>query len=432
MKAFLFAPLRVELYQVAGYIFNLGLGAVLQFLPRAGSQLVETGSFAFFAFVFGNLVQRVDGDKDHVVILIDQTHHFLRSVSVGNTYQSRKTPNAVVSVHHVISGGKLVQLLQAQSHLATAGFIAFQVVFMETVEKLVVGKDAETQRIVGKTLVQGTFNGCEGDIISPVFKNSADTVGLLQTVAAYIEGIVTRKIVAETLCHQVEILMEDRLCNGAERNCCIRRSGGLRTEFHAAEIEGTQSKLSSINQLTFQRDCTVFFGFAGCNSLCGKRFIVDGLNTFPQPKEIAHRQQSIRPQKTQERNHSTIPPLLQATAQIGNNDNLLFLLSGKLALHFKSTDTLHLISKKVDTERKLGRKGKNIDNTAAHSILPRFVHIIHILEPIATQHFRNKVHIHLFADMKLQGFISQLLTGYDFFRQRIRISNYTKPLFSLL
>ncbi len=43
LKAFLLAPLRIELYQVAGYIFNLGLGAVLQFLPRAGSQLVETG-----------------------------------------------------------------------------------------------------------------------------------------------------------------------------------------------------------------------------------------------------------------------------------------------------------------------------------------------------------------------------------------------------
>ena len=53
-----------------------------------------------------------------------------------------------------------------------------------------VGKDAETQRIVGKTLMQVRQSGCEGDIISPVFKDSADTVGLLQTVAAYIEGIV--------------------------------------------------------------------------------------------------------------------------------------------------------------------------------------------------------------------------------------------------
>ncbi len=181
MKAFLFAPLRVELYQVAGYIFNLGLGAVLQFLPRTGSQLVETGSFAFFAFVFGNLVQRVDGDKHNIFVLIDNLHHLLRGVTVGDTYQSGKTPHTVVGMHHIVAGGELVQLLQAQSHLATAGFIAFQVVFMETVEKLVVGKDTETQRIVGKTLVQGTFNGCEGDIISPVFKNSADTVGLLQT-----------------------------------------------------------------------------------------------------------------------------------------------------------------------------------------------------------------------------------------------------------
>ena len=216
LKTFLLAPLRIELYQVAGYILNLGLGTVFQFLPCAGTQLVEAGSFAFFAFVLGNLMQRMDGDKDHIVILIDQTHHFLRRISVGNTHQSRKTSHAVVGMHHVISGSKLIQLFQAQSHLAAAGFIAFQVVFVKTVEQLVVGKDAETQSIVGKALVQGTLNGGKGDVISPVFKDSADTVGLFQTVTAYIKGIVARQVVLEAFRHQVEILMEDRLRCGTE------------------------------------------------------------------------------------------------------------------------------------------------------------------------------------------------------------------------
>ena len=159
---------------------------------------------------------------------------------------------------------------------------------------------------------------------------------------------------------------------------------------------------------------------------------MNGLNTLAQPEEITHRQQGVRPEKVQERYHAAIAALLQATAQIGDNDDILFLLFGKLALHLKRTDALHLISEEIDTERTFGRKGKDIDDTAAHGILPRLVHIIHVLEAVAAQHFRHEVHIHLFARMEFQGFISQLLTGNDFFRQRIRAGNHAKPFLAFL
>ena len=119
-------------------------------------------------------------------------------------------------------------------------------------------------------------------------------------------------------------------------------------------------------------------------------------------------------------------------AQIGNYDNILLLLFRQLALHLKSTDALHFIPKKIYTERELGRKRKNIDNATAYGILSRFVHVVHILETVTTQYFRNKVHIDLLTQMEFQGLVSQLLTGNDLLSQRIRIGNHAKSLLSFL
>ena len=237
LKTFFFTPLRIEFYQIAGYILNLGLGTVFQFLPGTGSKFVETRRFALFSFVFGNLMQRMNRDKNHIVILVNQTHHFLRSISIGNTYQSSETSHTMVCMHYVISGSKLIQFLQAQGYLTATGLVAFQIVFMETVEQLVIGKDTETQSIIRKTFMQSALYGCKRDVISPVFKDSTNTFGLLQTVTAYIKSIITRKIVVKTFRHQVEVLMEDWLRSSVECHCRIRRSGRFRPELNATEIK---------------------------------------------------------------------------------------------------------------------------------------------------------------------------------------------------
>ena len=189
MESLLFAALGVEFDKVAGNVLDFGLSAVFQLFPGTRTQLIQTRSLALLPFVLGNLVQGVNGDKDNVFILIDQFHHFLRRVAIRNTHQSGETSHTVVGMYHIIARRELIELFQTQGDLSAASFIALQVVLVETVEQLMVGKDAETQSVIGKSLVQGTLYGGKGDVVSTVVEDSPDAVGLLLAVATYIQVV---------------------------------------------------------------------------------------------------------------------------------------------------------------------------------------------------------------------------------------------------
>ena len=66
------------------------------------------------------------------------------------------------------------------------------------------------------------------------------------------------------------------------------------------------------------------------------------------------------------------------------------------------------------------------------SLIPSLVNVIHILETVAAQYVRHEIHVHSFACMQFQCIISQLLTRYHFFGERIRIGHHAKPFFSFL
>ena len=219
--------------------------------------------------------------------------------------------------------------------------------------------------------------------------------------------------------------MEDGLGGSLERDNGIRRTGGLDSKLQATEIERTHGKLSGIGELALQRDGSVLFRLTGCNSLRSKRLVMYRLNAFAQPKEIAHGKHGVGMQEIEERDHSARPALLQAAAQIGDDDNTLFLLLGKLGINLEGTQTFHLIAEEVYAEGVFGREGKDINDAATHGVLPRFINIIHILKAIAAQHFGDKVHVHLFGDVQFQRLVSQFLTRNDFFRQGIGIGHDT-------
>ena len=69
----------------------------------------------------------------------------------------------MVYMNHIVANLKLLYLLERQSHFSTTGLIALQVVLMETVEYLVVGKEAHSQVVVDKTFVQCFVNGGKTD-----------------------------------------------------------------------------------------------------------------------------------------------------------------------------------------------------------------------------------------------------------------------------
>ena len=86
----------------------------------------------------------MNGDEHHIVVLIHQLHHLLRGISVGDAHQAREASDAMVGMHYVVAGRKLVQLFQRESHFATPRLVALQVILVKAIEQLVVGKDTQT------------------------------------------------------------------------------------------------------------------------------------------------------------------------------------------------------------------------------------------------------------------------------------------------
>lgn len=71
--------------------------------------------------------------------------------------------------------------------------------------------------------------------------------------------------------------MKDGLRGGIESHNGIRRTGGLVSELHPAEIERTQRKFASLYQFAFQRNCPVLFRLAGKDGLRSKCLVIYGL-----------------------------------------------------------------------------------------------------------------------------------------------------------
>ena len=122
----------------------------------------------------------------------------------------------MVDVHHIVTWLKLVELLEAQCHLATAGAVALKVELMEAVEYLMVCEKSYLQCIVCEALVQRVIYTGEADVIAPVLEDAAYAVYLLLAIAADEKFVATGQILAETLCQQVEILVEKGLQGDVE------------------------------------------------------------------------------------------------------------------------------------------------------------------------------------------------------------------------
>ena len=71
--------------------------------------------------------------------------------------QSAELTHTMIDMHHEVTDLKLLNLLQREGHLSTAGLITLEVILMETVEYLVVCEYADAQVIIGKTLMEGLF-----------------------------------------------------------------------------------------------------------------------------------------------------------------------------------------------------------------------------------------------------------------------------------
>ena len=85
-------------------------------------------------------------------------------------------------MYHIVARLKHIQLLQRKRNFSASGLVTAQVVFMETVEYLMIGKNTAMQRMVDESFVQGTVYSCKLYFIASFTENINQTVGLFYTV----------------------------------------------------------------------------------------------------------------------------------------------------------------------------------------------------------------------------------------------------------
>ena len=231
-ETFLFFPFGVEFYQVSGYVFYFCLGSFFQFLPCSGAEFVQAGLFSVLAFVFGYLVQRMYGNEHHVIVLVYEFDDLLCGIAAGYPDQSGKFTYAVIGVHHIVAGMKHVEVFQCQSHFSGSGLVAFQIVFVEAVEYLMVGEAAYLRIVVDEAFMQGLVDGREGYVFVSVFKYRLDSFYLFVAVATDVYVISFFRVCRDGCRCQVEVLMKQRLFRHAEPYGGIGRAGRSVAEFY--------------------------------------------------------------------------------------------------------------------------------------------------------------------------------------------------------
>ena len=103
-ESFLLPAFGVEEDQVAGDVFHLCLGALLHLLPSTCAQTAQLRRLAtLFPFVFRKFMERVDADKDDVVMLVDQFDRLLDLAVHLRAHQTTELTDTMVDVHDVIA-----------------------------------------------------------------------------------------------------------------------------------------------------------------------------------------------------------------------------------------------------------------------------------------------------------------------------------------
>ena len=225
-EAFLCATGGVKANEVAGNVLELALSALLHAVPSARTQFVEARLFALFAAVFRQFVQCVNRHEYHIVVQIAYFDAFLRGAVHRGFHQAAEAPHAVVHVHHIVAHLNLVEFLERQCQFAAASAVAFEVVFVETVENLMVGEYAQLQVVVHEALVDGFQHRGESDVVAAVVEDGFEAFNLLAAVGEDEQAVAIGKELLERAADEVEILVVDALRSAVQRHSLGTLFGG--------------------------------------------------------------------------------------------------------------------------------------------------------------------------------------------------------------
>ena len=96
----------------------------------------------------------MDGNVYLIVVLVNDAYHLLIRVASGHANQAAKLADTEVYMHDEVARFHLLQLFHRQRQLAGACAFAFEIVFVETVEYLVIGEKADAKVVIHISCMQ--------------------------------------------------------------------------------------------------------------------------------------------------------------------------------------------------------------------------------------------------------------------------------------
>ena len=212
-KALRGLTLGVQRYKLARYILYGALCRGLELLPSAIAQFVNLRRLALATLVSRDAVQRVNIDKEYVVILVYQLDSLLCATILLQLDKASEAAHAVVNVHHVVAHLKGVKL--GDGHLLVALYLATYAVALVAIEDLMVGIEADLKVVVDETLVKYDILRAElHGAASHLVKDIRKSLYLSLVVREYRGGVAALAVPAYVVGQHLEVAVEGwlRLC----------------------------------------------------------------------------------------------------------------------------------------------------------------------------------------------------------------------------
>ena len=216
--------------------------------------------------------------QNKIIVLIEQLYHLLRpTVDIG-AHKAAKTTYTVVYMNDIVAYLYLIELAQRQCEFSAPCPVALKIIFMETVEYLMIGEETVLTLVIHKTLVDCTVNCRKFYIISTVFKYGFQAIGLISGVAENENTVTLGYEISETIGYQSEVLMIQCLRSATEiyRHIRLKISRSVTgSKLHGLHLQKTLFEQGIINHF-FHR---LRIPFIGNERRPGKALLPDCLHS---------------------------------------------------------------------------------------------------------------------------------------------------------
>ncbi len=269
---------------------------------------------------------------------------------------------------------------------------------MEAVEYLVVGENAVSQVVVGKTLVKRFFyRRKEGCVATGTYgKNLLQTLILLLAVGKDEDTVTLQEEILKRLLQHVEVLVEERLYGDIEPQGGLWLLRGPMAELYPTEVFCISHKLSSGDQLRIATQLALdvtLFHLGGLShllhtGLLGETFLVGPVDSITHIKVVFHHEQRLLGDKRQERHL-----VASLGSQFRNNLYTITAILRQLILHLERTNGVNIVTEEIDTIRILATVRIDIEDRTAKGKLSWFIDIVNLTKPKLPEAFLHLSHI---------------------------------------